>query len=48
MKEENYSIRLSEKMKNFIIEQAKMRGMLPSEYLRFLLQREMEKTRWES
>ena len=42
IKEKNYSIRLSNKMTDFLTEEAKKRELLPSEYLRYLIQKEME------
>ena len=43
MKNITYSIRISGAMNDFIREQAKKKQLVPSEYLRFLIQREIEK-----
>ena len=43
MKNKNYSIRLSEKMTEFLVSEAKKRELLPSEYLRYIIQKEMER-----
>ncbi len=42
MKNKNYSIRLSEKMANHLVEEARKMELLPSEYLRNLILRDME------
>jgi hypothetical protein len=42
MKHEHYSIRLSETMKKHIVEEARKLQLLPSEYLRNLILRDME------
>lgn len=43
MKNKNYSIRLSEIMAQYLVEKSRERQMLPSEYLRYIIQREMDK-----
>ena len=47
MKNKNYSIRLSEPMADFLVEQGRKMSMLPSEYLRYLIQKEMERTGYQ-
>ena len=47
MKNKIYSIRLSEPMTDFLVKQARKMAMLPSEYLRYLIQREMERTDYQ-
>ena len=42
MKNKNYSIRLTEKMVEHIVNEAKKLELLPSEYLRNLILRDME------
>lgn len=41
MNNKNYSIRLSEELVDFIVQKSRRLGMFPSEYVRFLIQREM-------
>lgn len=45
-KDQNYSIRLTEKMVNFLVDTAKQKELLPSEYLRELIRQEMERTHY--
>lgn len=45
MKNKNYSIRLTEQMADFLVAKSKEMHMFPSEYLRYLVQREMDRER---
>lgn len=43
MKNENYSIRLTEAMKEHLVTEARRMQLLPSEYLRKIIMEDMEK-----
>lgn len=43
MKNVNYSIRISELMAQYLVDKARERQMLPSEYLRYIIQQEMDR-----
>ena len=46
MKENNYSIRISDRMKEHLIKMAKEKELLPSEYLRLLIERDIEREKY--
>lgn len=43
MKSINYSVRISQLMSDFLKQEGQKMAMLPSEYLRYLIQKEMER-----
>lgn len=48
MKTKSYTIRLTEKMYDYIINQAKENQMAPAEYFRHVIQKDMEQKRKEN